>query len=517
MDWDAIVIGSGFGGTLAAYELVRAGWRVLMIERGDWVTRGPENWAPGAVGTLTPHFSMETPYRALAGGEREIVGSFQCVGGPSVFYGGVSLRFRAEDFEPAPEIVGASGARWPVAYAEVEPYYARAERIIGVAGQPGADGTEPFRSTAYPQLPGALSPTARRLWEAAGDLGLHPFRLPLAFNHARRPGRAPCAACPTCDGFACAVGAKNDLATAVLPQLLRRGLRLATNTVAVRLRTEGSRVTAVECVERATGRRVRHAAAHFVLAAGALASPHLVLASGLEGSSPARRSIGRYLMRHYNAVVMGVFPRRPDPEREFHKQVGIHDFYFGHPGTDGPPGKLGGLQQLATPPPELVRAHLPRGLRSLAAASVPHVTGLLVIAEDQPREENRVEIDRRRPDRFGLPQLLITHRYSPRDLAAGRVLVGHARRILHRAGAWLTCMQPIRTFSHAMGTLRMGTDPATSVLDGDGRFRGTENLYVTDASAFPTSAGVNPSLTIAAHALRVGERLAAALATRGAA
>jgi choline dehydrogenase-like flavoprotein len=94
-------------------------------------------------------------------------------------------------------------------------------------------------------------------------------------------------------------------------------------------------------------------------------------------------------------------------------------------------------------------------------------------------------------------------------VAAGGVLVREARRVLRHAGAWLTCVQAIRTFSHAVGTLRMGRDPATSVLDPDGRFRGLENLYVTDASAFPTSGGVNPSLTIAAHALRVGERLCA--------
>jgi choline dehydrogenase-like flavoprotein len=508
MDWDAIVVGSGFGGTLAAHELVRAGMRVLMLERGDWVKRGPENWASEAVGPLTACYSTETPYRALAGGEREIVGSFQCVGGPSVFYGGVSLRFRAADFEPPSEIVDGSGARWPVAYGDLEPYYSRAERIIGVAGETGFDPTEPARSAPYPQAPGALSPTSRRLWEAARSLGLHPFRLPLALNHARRSGRTPCAACPTCDGFACAVGAKNDLATAVLPNLLRRGLRLETNTVAVRLLVEGRCVAAVECVERTTGRRVRHAAKHFVLAAGALASPHLVLASGLDALSPASGVVGRYLMRHCNAVVMGVFPRRPDREGEFHKQIGIHDFYFGQPTGSRPRGKLGALQQLATPPSALVKAHAPRLLAPLAAVGVPHVTGLLAIAEDQPRQENRVEIDPRHTDRFGLPQLLITHRYSPRDLEAGRALVRQARRILRRAGAWFTCVQPIRTFSHAVGTLRMGEDPGTSVLDADGRFRGTENLYVTDASAFPTSGAVNPSLTIAAHALRVGERLA---------
>ncbi|HVQ31392.1 MAG TPA: GMC family oxidoreductase [Vicinamibacteria bacterium] len=509
MPHDAIVIGSGFGGTLAAHALVEAGARVLMIERGDWVRRGPDNWAGHAVAPLSPHYRTDTPYQVLAGAERGVVGSIQCVGGPSVFYGGVSLRLRARDFAPDSESAGAAaGAAWPFAYEELEPFYDRAERLIGVAGQAGDDPTEPPRSRPYPHSPGALAPASRLVWQAARDLGLHPFRLPLAFNHTRAEGRSPCVGCPTCDGFACAVEAKNDLATAVLPGLLKRGLELRTGTVAGRLVSERGRVRAAICIDRATGRLERHSAPLFVLAAGALASPHLVLASGLESLNPAGHLVGRFLMRHWNAVVMGFFPGRPGPERQFHKQVGIHDFYFGHGSVRRPHGRLGGIQQLATPPAALVRSHLPAPVGALAATTLGHVTGLLVIAEDEPQESNGLAIDPRGRDRFGLPQLLVTHRYTTRDVAAGNVLVGKAKAILHRAGACLTYVQPIRTFSHALGTLRMGTHPRLSVVDPHGRFRGLENLYVADASVFPTSASVNPSLTIAAGALRIGEALA---------
>ncbi len=146
----------------------------------------------------------------------------------------MSLRFRAADFEPAPEIVRDSDARWPVGYDELEAHYTLAERLIGVAGQEGDDPTAPSRSAPYLHPGGALAPTSRRIWEAARGLGLHPFRLPLAFNHARTDARRPCVACGTCDLFACAIGAKNDLATAILPGLLRRGLLLRPRTVAVR-------------------------------------------------------------------------------------------------------------------------------------------------------------------------------------------------------------------------------------------------------------------------------------------
>lgn len=508
--FDAVVIGSGFGGTLAAHELIRAGRRVALLERGPWVRRGPENWAAGAFGPMTPYYSMDTPYRALAGGDTDRVGAFHCVGGPSVFYGGASLRFRAGDFEPDAEIPADSRAEWPYRYPDLEPWYGRAERVIGVSGELGSDPTEPHHSTRYPQLPGALAPTSRRIAHAARQLGLHPSRLPLAFNHGRENGRAPCAACPTCDGYACAIGAKNDLATAVLPELIRQGLALRPNTVALRFVRKGRVIEAVECVDRDTLQPVRYEGRQFILAAGALASPHLLLASGLDELDPAGRYVGRFLMRHFNAVVMGLFPRRPDIEPQFHKQIAIHDYYFGHPSVAHPIGKLGGIQQLATPPAEIVRQYLP-GIGPLAARGLPHVTGLLVIAEDQPRAENHVTVDSRDRDAFGRPALLITHRYSERDEAAGRVLVLKAKQILSAAGAVATYVHPIRSFSHAMGTVRMGIMAATSPLDAECRFRGLDNLHVVDASCFPTSAAVNPSLTVAANALRVGARIAAQL------
>lgn len=505
--YDAIIIGSGFGGSMAAHALVGAGWRVLMLERGDWVARGPENWAPEGVGELTEHYATDTPYRVEQEAGPEAVGAYFCVGGPSVFYGGVSLRYRERDFGPQPEITAGSDACWPYRYADLEPYYAEVERIIGVAGRDGADPTEPVRSAPYPQPPAPLAPPSEMIGRAAQRLGLRPFPLPLALNYDAAGGRAACQACPTCDGFACAVGAKNDLATAVLPALLRAGLTLRSGIVATRLATEGRRVTSVEAVDRRTGERLVFRGRQVILAAGALASPHLILASGLERLSPGRAAVGRYLMRHYNEIVFGLFPRAPGRHRRFHKQLGIHDFYFGHP-VHGPAGKLGALQQLPTPPSALVRANLPRLLAPLAAPLVDHLTGLLVIAEDQPRADNHVAIDADHRDRWGLPRLLIRHRYTARDRHAGRTLSREARRILRRAGALALYRHRILTFSHAVGTLRMGSDPATSVLDEWGAFRGVENLHVVDGSCLPTSAGVNPSLTIAANALRAARRLA---------
>jgi choline dehydrogenase-like flavoprotein len=507
-DFDVIVIGSGFGGTMVAHALVGSGRRVLMLERGDWVPRGPHNWAPDGSVDLTRHYSMETPYRVLAGGNRDVMGSYSCVGGPSVFYGAVSMRFREADFRSTPEIVTDSGARWPYDYRELEPYYARAESILGIAGAAGEDPTEPPRTAPYPQPCGRLSETSRMIRGAAAGLGLRPFRLPLAINYADGNGRSPCVACTTCDTFACAVQAKNDLATAVLPGLMRSGLRLEPNTVVTKLVPEGNRVRRVECFDKKSDSRKTFTAKVVVLSAGALGSPHLLLASGLDRMNPGGRVVGRYLTRHCNAIAFGVFAGKPDPRNEFHKQIGIHDFYFGHPAVADPQGKLGSIQQVQTPPVGLVRAFLPRPLGHILSVAVPHMTGLLVMAEDQPRHRNHVAVNRSKPDGFGLPQLEVTHHYSKRDLAARGALLKQARSMLKRAGAAFCYTHKIKTFSHAVGTVRMGDDERTSALDSYCRFRGVDNLFVVDGSFMPTSGGLNPSLTISAQALRVGENIA---------
>jgi choline dehydrogenase-like flavoprotein len=505
--YDAIIIGSGFGGSMIAHTLVGAGQKVLMLERGDWVPRGPHNWAADGSVDLTPYYTLETPYRVLAGGNRDIMGTYSCVGGPSVFYGGVSMRFREADFEIDPEIVGDSCAQWPYTYADLEPYYTKAEQLLNVAGEHGHDPTEPYRNAPYPQRPNQLSHTSRMIEHAAQRLGLRPFRLPLAINYSSNGARTPCVACTTCDTFACAIQAKNDLATCVLADLLQKGLELKANTVATRLVAQNDRIIAVECHDKQTGEQHRYNVQTFILSAGALGSPHLLLASDLARFNPGGQTIGRYLMRHCNAIVFGFFPRQPNKAKQFHKQLGIHDFYFGHPTIRKPTGKLGSMQQLQTPPVGLVKDALPKPLGQLLSPAVEHLTGLLVMAEDQPQYNNHVAVDRSKRDRFGLPQLTITHHYTERDYAACEALINKARQILRKAGALFFYVHKIKTFSHAVGTVRTGNDPKTSALDSYCRFRGIKNCYVVDGSFIPTSAGLNPSLTIAANALRVGEHL----------
>lgn len=520
---------------MAAYRLMQAGARVLMIERGSWVKRGPEAWRSDASLELTPSYARDIRYRVATAdpGESEEIGGYACVGGPSVYYGGVSLRFREEDFIGAPEVVTDSQAAWPFRYDELEPYYAEAEALLGVAGDDTNDPTAPPRSIPFPQAPAPQAPITGRIVAAAQKLRLSPFSLPLAIHYGggvqrplelrppRRPPalsmagfgvdgpRAPCTACTSCDTYACAIEAKNDIATMMIRPLVARGLNLWTQSVAVRLEESRRRVRHLYVHRREEGRMTKVEADLFVLAAGALGTPHLLLASKLDELSPARGAVGRYLMRHNNAMVFGGFAARP--ERRFHKQIGIHDYYFGDRGARDVAElrKIGGIQQVMPPPVELVMAHLSWKNQTVVKSLVEHATGLLCMAEDQPQLDNGVTVDWHTRDGYGLPQLCIRHRYSDRDQRALRALVRRARRILSKAGAWIFYTHQVKTFSHAVGTVRTGVDPATAPLDQDGRFRGTENLWVTCGSALPMSAGVNPSLTIAANALRAADRMVA--------
>jgi choline dehydrogenase-like flavoprotein len=527
--FDLIVVGSGFGGAMAALPAVRAGKRVLMIERGDRVPRGSDNWGRDGFFSLTSAYSTDTPYSITdrtGAKSAESLGIIECVGGSSVFYGGVALRLRERDFEPDPDLDGDSGASWPYTYEDLEPYYAEAEQLLGVAGRAGEDPTEPPRSGPYPHQPAPLAAVSRRMADVATASGLRPFSLPLAINYAASARAETCVACGTCDGFACAVRAKNDIATTMIPMLERAGMTLVSGTVVVKLGVEGRRVTDVFAVDRRTLEPRQWQAKAVVVAAGALATPHLLLASDLQRVNPAGGTIGRYLMRHCNAVIMGVFPTRPAPNGEFHKQVGIQDFYYGHPSIAEPHGKLGCIQQFATPQTAYMVRHATdwieeryRGLRRSIALSVapwfvpfgtPRITGFIVIAEDRPQAGNRVSLGTT-INRFGMPSATITHEYAARDHAARNALASVADGILKKAGSIYNFRDDIKTFSHAVGTVRTGEDPVRSPLDGWGAFRGVDNLYVADGSVLPRSGGVNPSLTIAACALRTGERIAASL------
>jgi len=511
-DWDLVVVGTGFGGSMVALAAVRAGLRVLLIERGRWVDRDESAWDPRSI-------LIERKYRSVSPFETPRFGfgrtrSFpdEAVGGKSVFYGAASFRLREGDFrlrERYPDVC-SDLVDWPIGYGDLAPFYEQAERLLGVAGVAGRDPTEPPRAGPYAAAPPPFSAPARRVADAAETLGLHPFPIPLAINFASTDGRRPCVQCLTCDLFPCKIGAKNDLAVTVLPAAISAGATVLHSTVALRLRREGNgaRVSAVDCVDTATGERFSVACRVCVVSAGAIPSAALLLASGLGAVEPNGAWIGHCLMRHCSGIVIGIFGARTNPERVLHKQVAITDFYFGE-AHGSPPGPWGMIQGLQVPPPEYIASEGGFPIGTLGAKTADRQIFFLCIGQDLPDAANRVEIDPALTDAYGAPIPRVFHRYTRRDRQARSVLYREAARVLRKAGALIRVRKPINTFSHALGSCRFGEDPTRAALDPWCGFFGVPNLFVVDASFMPSSGGVNPSLTIAANALRVGAHLVA--------
>lgn len=489
-DYDAIIVGSGFGGAAAAHTLTRAGWKTLLLERGGWTKRDEGDWNPREI-LLRQRYRSRSPLRVKQYGARRFseVYANEVVGGQSVFYGGASLRLRERDFE-----------RWPLSYGNLERYYGEAERLLGVHGESGQDVHEPPRSQEYPFAALELTEPARRLHEAAGKLGFRPFKIPLAINFTDA-SRPLCIRCVTCDGFPCKIEAKNDLTATLLQEAQEQGLEIVTGAFVQRLEEEGGMIRSVECIDTDSLRDFKLSARVVILGAGALQSPAILLRSGLERFEQ-HRLIGRFLMRHCNAVAGCVFPFRTNPGEVFHKQLCFGEFYEEMRDRFGT--AVGVIQDIYTPAPEVVRHFAPRGVKRAAGLVSRYMQNLLCVAEDDPQYENGVRLAKEK-DRYGVELVEVEHCYSRDDYRRRAYLVGKAKKVLRRAGGLIPFVYDIDTFSHAVGTLRFGLSPEESVLDRNCRFWGIDNLFVLDGSFMPASGGVNPSLTIAANALRVAE------------
>ena len=491
MHYDAVVIGSGFGGASVALALARAGLKTAVIERGGWAKRDGQDWDPRAI-LLEKRYRSPSPVHVrLYGASRDQVDHpNETVGGMSVFYGGASLRLRMRDFD-----------RWPVSYEDFEPFYDAAERCLEVHGSAGDDPCEPPRSSDYVYEPVELTDPARRIFDSARSLGYRPFHLPLAINF-RNPARTLCIRCVTCDGFPCKIEAKNDLTATMLRDAQRSGLEIVASTVVTALNRSGSRVNSITCVSRdSRGDDPREiSASTFILSAGAVQSPVLLMRSKLDGNP----SVGHYLMRHCNAIVTCVFRFPTNPRSEFHKQVCLTDFYEENREESGT--AVGVIQDIYTPDRSVLRRHAPWWGRWLINMTHDRLQNLLCVAEDDAQYENRVFLSRQLAC-YGLQIPRIHHDYSDRDYARCDRLAGRAVAILKAAGGHVPYRYRLDTFSHAVGTLRMGATPEEGAIDPSCKLWDAENVYVSDGSFMPFSGGVNPSLTIAANGFRVAQKI----------
>jgi len=488
--YDVVIIGSGAGGGTMAHALADTPARVLVLERGDFVPQEAENWSPEAV---WKHLRYQTGERWLDDQGQEFRPyTHYNIGGNTKFWGAVLYRLRREDFEALEHMDGVSPA-WPIDYDALEPYYERAERLYDVHGEAGTDPTEPRRS-AFPHPPVPHAELMAAIVAQLRSFGLHPSPLPLGL-------RDGCILCDTCNSFPCKLHAKSDAdVCCVRPALERPNVELWANTFAKRLITnaDGTRVEAVD-VER-NGTTIRVESSLVVVSCGAVNSAALLLRSASDrhpnGLGNSSGLVGRRYMAHLATMMQGFHPFRKNPT-VFQKTVAINDFYLRGPHTRYP---LGQIQSQGRTHGVMAQTVVPQVPLSMYEWWVARGVDWLAMSEDLPDARNRILVDA-----SGRIQMI----YRPNNLRAHRTLVKETRRILRRLGFWvvMTHSHGSKNTTHQCGTVVFGTDPRESVLDTYCRSHDVENLFVVDASFFPSSAAVNPALTIVAQALRVADHI----------
>ena len=515
--YDVVIVGSGPGGGTMAWRLAQTGKRILLLERGDYLPREQANWDSRAVFVEARYQAQET-WTSSDGAEFH-PGLHYFVGGNSKVYGSVLLRLRERDFGEIRHPDGISPA-WPIGYDAFEPYYQAAEELYQVHGVRGEDPTEPPSSKPYAYPPIAHEPRIQELFDGLKREGLHPFHLPVGVRLDERDGKAlPHSACIRCqafDGYPCITNGKSDAQiTCVDPALAaHKNLALWTDAYVERLTTDNSGrvVTGVDVIHRGAKRTVSGNVV--VVACGALSSALLMFRSANDAHPQglANRSgmVGRNYMRHNNATILAI-SRTPNPTK-FQKTLGLNDFYFGSDDWDYP---LGHIQMVGKSDGVQIQAEgLPGFLQWFPEMPfdwlAKHSIDFWLTSEDLPILENRIFY---RDGRVHL-DLTLTNAEAHRRLKqklrdiCGRVDI-HPH--LFERSLYLGKDVPIGGTAHQAGTLRFGTNPETSVLDVDCKAHGIENLYVTDASFFPSIGAVNPTLTIIANALRVAEGIASRL------
>ena len=504
--YDVIIIGTGAGGGTLAYRLAPSGKKILLLERGDYVPREKDNWDTRAVVTEGKYHTKEPWYDDR--GNVFHPGTHYFVGGNTKFYGAALVRLREADFGEVRHAGGVSPA-WPLAYAELEPYYTEAEHLYHVHGLRGSDPTEPPASAPYRYPPVSHEP---RLAQLASDLeraGHRPFFLPMGILlDEARPEKSACIRCATCDGHPCLVNAKADAQViCVDPALEHPNVSMITGARVTKLETSGSgrEVTAVH-VER-NGEPETYHADVVVVSAGAINSAALLLRSFNEkhpnGLANASDQVGRNYMCHLNSVMLAL--SRCENPTVFQKTLGLNDFYHRSEDWEYPMGHISFVGKtdknvLAAGAPKLA----PGFTLELMAK---HSLDFWLTSEDLPDPRNRVTLTRE-----GDVKLL----YHPNNeeghvrlQAKLKSLLKHidcTEELIHM-NAYIGKRIPLAGVAHQNGTLRFGTDPKTSVLDTHCKAHELDNLYVVDGSFFPSCGAMNPALTIMANALRVGDHL----------
>ena len=505
--YDVIIIGTGAGGGTLAHRLAPSGKKILLLERGGYLPREPENWDPKEVFGRQRYVTTERWYDRHGVAFRPHAQYF--VGGSTKVYAAILFRLRERDFQEVEHYGGVSPA-WPISYSDLEPYYTEAERLYLVHGQAGEDPTEPPRAGPFPYPAVSHEPRIQQLHDDLVKEGHDPFHLPVGIHlDESDPEASRCVRCNRFDGFPCPTDGKADShVLCVRPALAHPNVTLRTHATVRRLEADASGRSLERVVVDRGGSEEAYTGDIVVVSCGAANSAALLLRSvsdkhprGLANSSDV---VGRHYMAHLNSAVVAI-SKAPN-ETKFQKTLGLNDYYWGADDSDLP---LGHISMLGKSDRHTLRTGAPRFAPGPALDYVArHAIDFWLTTEDLPDPSNRVTVDR---------QANIHLAKSYRNTEPHKRLLGKLKDLLGPLGChtmmsiprWSVLSQqiPIAGIAHQCGTVRFGTHPRQSALDVNCKAHDVDNLYVVDTSFFPSSSAVNPALTTIANALRVGDHL----------
>ncbi|MEI6667112.1 MAG: GMC family oxidoreductase [Acidobacteriota bacterium] len=529
---DFLIVGSGAAGAVLAKELSSNGFRVVVLEQGPYIRPNQfdhDEYAAVHRAALTNNYSRQpNTFRKTSSDTAKIqplVGYGRLVGGGPVHFTGNFWRFHEIDFIERSRkgpIAGTGFADWPLTYADLEPYYTKAEWELGVSGLAGANPFDPPRSKPYPLPPLPIKSSGVLVERGATKLGWHAFPAPLAILSKDYRGRSACMHCGFCEAFGCEFGAKSSTLAAMIPLAEATGrceIRPDSYVREIEVGDDG-RVTGVIYFDREK-REQRQRAKAVVVSANGAETPRLLLMSASKrfpnGLANGSGLVGKYLMFGPGSIAGGLFEHPLNEFKGVHVSRVIHDFYeidpkhgfFGGGGLDGrfdwyPAGfALGGLD----PARPQWGGEFKRALKDFPKTMyvLPHQTALAL-------EGNAISLDPAVKDAWGLPALRVTYKDHPDDLKTAQFLLDRAMELLDAAGAtrrWAYPVAETESSVHLLGTCRMGKDAATSVVNTDHRAHDVPNLFVCDGSSLVTSGRNQPTETIQALAFRAADRLTA--------
>ncbi|MBM3762170.1 MAG: GMC family oxidoreductase [Acidobacteria bacterium] len=537
---DVVIVGAGGGGGIVAKQLAEAGWRVVLLERGrtqnfsetgHYELRSQRTTVLG--NAFGPDDERHVRVRQTDGGEWVKVlpsdGGYNniaaVVGGGTLSYGAMAWRFLPKDFRMRSTygaLTGSTLEDWPVSYEDLAAYYEKAEWELGVSGKAGANPFEGPRGKGYPMPPLPFNREASVLAPAGRKIGMHPFPIPMAINSVPYEGRGACIQCPHCVGFSCEVDAKGSTAVTVIPRALATGnCELRTECVVSEVLTdEKGRARGVAYFDR-EGKLVEQGAKVVVVAASATETARLLLNSKTKlhphGLGNRHDWVGRNLQGHAYSGAFGLFDQEVWDGVGPAARIAACDFNHGNEGI------VGGAMlanEFIRMPYLFARSVRPPGAARWGKAHkdwqrkwYKRSMGIKGPVQEVPRWENRVEIDPRVKDAWGIPTVRLSGAKHASDLKTGKFVAG-------KAAAWLRAAGAIEVFEtlpgrgvsggqHQAGTARMSKDAKSEAVDADCRVWDVENLYIADGSVHVTNGGFNPSLTIQALAYRTNEKILA--------